>query len=133
MIVNGETDIVGAKPMKLSEAIAAHARMAPKVQVALTRDGDEVVIEAKTLADTNGPMTVHMLRYTPEQTTEIKRGENRGKTLSYANVVEGWTVLGNWDGKAPLNMRAEMVGDKPCVVIIQNQNAGPILAAARLR
>jgi hypothetical protein len=133
MIVNGETDIVGAKPMKLSEAIAAHARMAPKVQVALTRDGDEVVIDAKTLADTNGPMTVHMLRYTPEQTTKIKRGENRGKTLSYANVVEGWTVLGDWDGKAPLNMRADMVGDKPGVVIIQSQNAGPILAAARLK
>ena len=133
MIVNGTTDIVGAKPMKLSKAIADHARMAAKVAVQLTRDGDELVIDARTLAAVEGPLTVHMLRYTPKQTTKIKRGENRGKTLSYANVVEGWTVLGQWDGAAPLTMRAAMTGDKPCVVIIQSGTAGPILAAARLK
>ena len=132
MIVQGQTDIVGAKPMKLAEAIANHARMAPKVEVSLTRVGDEVVIDAKALAQT-GPMTVHLLRYSPLETTMIKRGENRGKTLNYANVVEGWQVLGDWDGTSPLQMRAEMSGDKPCVVIIQSAGAGPILAAARIK
>jgi len=133
MIVNGVTDIVGAKPMKLSEAIAKHARMAPKVEINLTRDGDQMVITAQALAAIEGPMTVHMLRYTAHRTTVIKRGENRGNTFEYANVVEGWTALGDWDGASPLRMSAEMSGDKPCVVIIQGQNAGPIFAAARLR
>ncbi|MBD3664517.1 DUF1223 domain-containing protein [Sulfitobacter aestuariivivens] len=133
MIVNGQTDIVGAKPMKLSEAIAEHARIEPKVAISLSRSGDELAIDAKALSRINGPMEVHLLRYTPEQTTAIKRGENRGKTLRYANVVEGWTVLGDWDGQNPLRMTAEMSGDKPCVVIIQFANGGPILAAARVR
>lgn len=133
MVVQGETDIVGAKPMELAEAIARHANTAPKVELDLKREGNKLVIAAKTLAGVKGPMTVHMLRYAPEHTTKIKRGENRGKTLSYANVVEDWKVLGNWDGVAPLDISADLAGDLPSVVIIQGQDTGPILAAARLR
>jgi len=133
MVVQGVTDIVGAKPMKLSEAIAAHAKVAPKVDLTLTRDGDELRINAKALEALDGPLTVHMLRYSALQTTEFKRGENRGNTLQYANVVEGWTVLGEWDGGSPLRMKAAVTGDLPSVVILQQSDAGPILAAARLR
>ncbi len=133
MIVNGQTDIVGAKPMKLSEAIAANAQMAPKANVTLTRNGGNLEIAAEALTDLGGPATVHMLRYTPRATTEIQRGENRGRTLEYANIVEDWTVLGEWDGQSPLEMTAAVTGDKPIVVIVQSAVAGPILAAARLR
>jgi hypothetical protein len=31
---------------------------------------------------------------------EIKRGENRGRTLTYTNVVRSWIKLGDWTGKA---------------------------------
>ena len=133
MVVQGVTDIVGTKPMKLSEAIAKHAREAPKVDLDLTREGNKLVVAAKALVDVKGPLTVHLLRYAPEHTTKIKRGENRGKTLVYSNVVEDWQVLGNWDGTAPLEISAEVVGELPSVVIIQGQDTGPILAAARLR
>ncbi len=133
MVVGGVTDIVGAKPMELSKAIAEHARQPAQVALALSRDGGNLRIRAEELKPGAGPMTVHLLRYTPLRTTEIKKGENRGKTLDYANVVEGWIVLGDWDGEAPLVMNAAVDGDKPVVVIVQKQNAGPILAAARLR
>ncbi|MFK7835456.1 MAG: DUF1223 domain-containing protein [Sulfitobacter sp.] len=133
MVVNGSTDIVGAKPMKLAEAIADHARRPSKVALDLSRAGETLNISASVLAQVDGPMTVHMLRYTPRQQTKIKRGENRGKTLDYANVVHDWTVLADWDGRAPLSMNTALAGDKPTVVIIQQDNAGPILAAARLR
>ncbi|MCX7560797.1 DUF1223 domain-containing protein [Sulfitobacter sp. F26204] len=133
MIVGGATDIVGAKPMKLSEAIADHARRPRPVSITLGRSGDTLTIESRILAAVGGPMTVHMLRYTPIQTTQIKRGENRGKTLDYANVVEGWKVLGTWDGHAPLSMSVPLSGEKPVVVILQEEKSGPIVAAARLR
>ena len=74
-----------------------------------------------------------MLRYEPQETTVIERGENRGKTLDYSNIVEGWQVLGQWDGAAALSMTAPVSGEKPVVVILQGADAGPILAAARLR
>ena len=133
MVVQGVTDIVGARPMKLSEAIAKHARMAPKVDLDIKRNGNTLVVEAKALEQLSGRMTVHLLSYAPEHTTKIKRGENRGRTLSYANVVEDWKVIGDWDGSGPLNISAEMTDDLPSVVLIQEQDTGPILAAARLR
>lgn len=133
IIVNGETDIVGAKPMVLSKAITDHAERTPVVGVELTRNGDTLTVQASVLETGVGPMIIQMLRYTPEKITKIKRGENAGKTLRYTNVVEGLTVLGAWDGVSPLSMTAKIDGDKPVVVLIQNHNAGPILAAGVLR
>lgn len=133
MIVQGQTDIVGAKPMKLSEAIAAHARKAPKVALDLRRAGKEVAISARPLADLEGPLTVHMLRYQPLVTTEVPRGENAGRTIENANIVQDWQVLESWDGEAPLELSTPAPGDLPVVVLIQRDGVGPILAAARLR
>lgn len=133
MVVNGVTDLVGAKPMKVSNAIADHAKQSARARLSLSRSGTTLTIQAQALAAIGGPVEVHMLRYTPRQTTQIKRGENRGKTLDYANVVEGWTVIGRWDGVSPLTLSAQMEGDKPAVVILQEAQTGPIVAAARLR
>ncbi len=133
MVVNGQTDIVGAKAMALAKAIAEHAKETPKVKLALARRGDIINITAEKLAVVDGPMDVHILRYTPRQVTEIKRGENAGKTIEYSNVVEDWQALGTWDGMTPLNFQATAAGSKPAVVIIQSAKAGPILAAARLK
>lgn len=133
MVVNGQTDIVGAKAMALSKAISEHAQATPRVGLDITRDGANLNIAAQKLGAVTGPMTVHMLRYSPREVMQITRGENAGKTIEYANIVEGWQVLATWDGASPLTMAAAAPGDKPAVVIIQAENAGPILAAARLK
>ena len=133
MVVQGQTDIVGAKPMKLGEAIDAYTGKPSPVSLKLIRTGDTLTIAAKRTSAVTGAVVVHLLRYTPQATTEIKRGENRGKTLTYVHIVEGWQVLGTWDGSAPLAMTAKVTGTKPVVVIPQRPKAGPILAAARLR
>lgn len=131
MVVNGTTDIVGAKPMKLSEAIAEHARQPVAVSLDLLREGDKLRISASAAGAIAGPVTVYLLRYTPESETKIKRGENAGHTYSYTNIVEGLTELGSWDAVAPLEMQTSVSGLKPVVVLLQQHNSGPILAAAR--
>ena len=136
MIVQGQTDIVGAKPMKLMDAVEHHAETAPSVALTLTREGDGVQIDAEALATDIGPTHVHFLRYSPSEHTKVTRGENAGHMMAHANVVHGWTVLGHWDGTSPLTLQAEAPGDAPVVVLIQRQEAGgpgAILAAARLR
>lgn len=131
MIVNGQTDIVGAKAMKLSEAIAAHAAMPMPVTVQLVRSGDAVRIDASS--ETTGSFVVQMLRYQPLRETRITRGENAGYTLKYANVAEDWQELTTWDGQAPLSLAAEAAGSEPVVVLVQRAGHGPIVGAARLR
>ncbi len=132
IIVNGKTDIVGAKPMKLMEAIAAHKANAPRATVALTRSGDTITIDARRLDPTVGPMDVMMLRYTPERESRISRGENAGKTITYANVTQGLTMVGKWDGREALTLTAQAPGDAPVAVLLQASGTGPIHAAAAL-
>ena len=136
MIVQGETEIVGAKPMKLMRAIEAHAETPSPVALTLTRKGEAVEITATEAPSLEGPVQVHLLRYAPLERTKVTRGENAGHVMDHANVVQGWTVLGDWDGKTPLALEAEAPGDLPVVVLLQRAEKGgpgPILAAARLR
>mgnify|MGYP003662885373 CR=1 FL=1 len=133
MIVQGQSDIVGAKPMALMKAVAHHADQPAKVSLELARNGNDLTIKAHRLTALPGPLTLHLLRYTPLQTTQIMRGENAGRAIEYANIVEGWTVLGEWDGKTALSMQAEVQGPKPVVVLVQARGTGPILAAARVK
>ncbi len=133
MIVNGLTDIVGAKPMEISKAIAVHKEYPATVTVSLERSGDEVQITAETLRRATGPMLVQLLRYKPNREARITRGENAGRTISYANVTQDWKVLAEWDGRTPLSMSAMAPGKDPIVVLIQAEQMGPILAAAQLK
>ncbi|WP_300058328.1 thioredoxin family protein [uncultured Roseobacter sp.] len=133
MIVNGLTDIVGARPMEVSKAIAQHKEVAPAVALTLSRDGDAVEIGATTLKQLDGPMIVQMLRYVPEREARITRGENAGRTITYANVTQDWKVLREWDGKSPLKLTAEAPGENPVVVLVQAAKMGPILAAGELK
>ncbi len=133
MIVNGLTDIIGARPMDVSKAIAEHKEKPPTVALELSRDGDDVIIDASLLATSQGPMVVQMLRYVPERQSRITRGENAGRTMTYANVTQDWTVVGEWDGRSPLKMAVKAVGDNPVVVLVQAPKMGPIIAARQLR
>ena len=134
LIVQGQTDIVGAKPMKLMDAVEKHAEATPRVALAISRSGDAVQIEAEPLAAASELMHVHMLRYSPMERTKVTRGENAGNLMEHSNVVQDWQVLADWDGSAPLSLSAKAEGDLPVVVIIQRQEKGgpgAILAAAR--
>ena len=136
LIVQGQTDIVGAKPMKLMDAVERHAEAAPQVALTVARSGAAVEITADPLAKGVGPMQVHMLRYSPMERTKVTRGENAGHVMEHSNVVQGWQVLADWDGAAPLSLRAEAEGDLPVVVIVQRKEQGgpgAILAAARAK
>ncbi|MCG6903849.1 MAG: DUF1223 domain-containing protein [Rhodobacter sp.] len=132
MIVGGLDHVVGYKPMHLAELIEDHGKRVSPVTVSLTRDGGGVRIHADP-ASGAGKMVVQLVRYMPNSTVAIERGENAGKTITYSNVVTGWKVLGGWDGSAALDMRAETPGDDPVVVVVQKVGHKAIMAAARLR
>lgn len=133
MIVNGQTDIVGTKPMEVSKAIATHKDQPALVRIALSKSGDKVRIDAEALRSQTGPMIVQILRYKPNREARITRGENAGHTITYANVTQDWKVLAEWDGRSPFSMSAVARGEDPVVVLIQAAKMGPILAAGQIR
>lgn len=74
-----------------------------------------------------------MVRYIPEETVSIGRGENAGREVTYHNVVTDWRDIGAWPGSDPLEMQADVPGPAPIVVIVQTEGLGGVLAVARLR
>ncbi len=132
MVVNGVTDIVGAKPMKLFDAIAKHKAQPTLMTLDVARNGDALEIQGSVPKGGSTPMEVHILEIKPVQTSKITRGENRGKTIKYTNIAHDWRVVGKWDGKAALKMSVKAKRNDPVVVLVQEAGAGPIVAAARL-
>lgn len=129
-IVGGTTDIVGAKPVALMEAIAEHSALPSVIELDLKRSGNTLRITARSRVPVSGMLDVHLVRYQPNRKARITRGENAGRDFVYANVTQDWRVIGQWDAKDALQIVAEISGDLPVVVIVQEAKAGKILGAA---
>jgi hypothetical protein len=133
MMIGGLDSVIGSDAMALMDGIAAHGAARPAVRLGLTRHGDVLTISAQAVAQVEGPLTVQLIRYTPEQTVDIGSGENAGQSIRYVNVVTSWETLSDWDGVAPLTIDMALTGSDPTVVIVQKAGPGRIVAAARLR
>jgi hypothetical protein len=133
MIVGGLDRVEGNNPTVVAGYIHNHLAADRGVVLTLTRNGDEVVIHAVADKVLAAPVKVQLVRYRPEETVDIERGENAGKTVTYHNIVTGWDALGDWSGAEPLEMTADVEGSDPVVVIMQEAGPAGILAAARLK
>lgn len=82
-----------------------------------------------------GPAAVYVLRVVRSKTVEIGRGENSGRSVTYANAVRAMTKLGDWKGAAADYSMIELKGDdEGYVVLLQAgppERPGTILAAAK--
>lgn len=132
MIVNGYTDIIGAKPMAVATAIEAHKAQPRTVDVELSRKGGKMHVTVRALQEVSGPLMVQMVRYQPERISNITRGENAGRVITYVNVAQDLQVIGAWDAKSDFAASVSVPDDLPVVVLVQKQTLGRILAAARL-
>ncbi|WP_425038923.1 DUF1223 domain-containing protein [Primorskyibacter sp. S187A] len=131
MVIDGETHVVGNKPMDVADALAAHAAKPNAVKVALERSGGRLTIRAE--GQVSGTAEIHVVEYQPNETVEITRGENRGKRLTYANIVRSWTKVGTWDGRKALSASAKISGNMPVAVLVQSADHGVVLGSAALR
>ncbi len=133
MIVGGTHRVVGARAMKVVNAIDAHAATPSPVAVTLEREGDMLAVEAEPIGFAPGRMIVQLVRYLPEATVEISRGENAGHTFTYSNIVTQWEAVSEWTGVEALSLVLDAPGPEPAVVIVQQAGHGAILGAAATR
>lgn len=131
MVIGGLDHVVGSRPMQVMNAVQAQARRGNTVNVTLNRRGDAVQIIATAAA--RGDYVIQLVRFTAEETVAIRRGENAGRTFSYANIVKSWDVIGRWDGLAALTLDVAAAGSDGVVVIVQQAGYGPIVGAAQLK
>lgn len=133
MVIGGVDHVIGSKPMEVMDNLRAHQARDAQTQVHLSRSGETLSIKAAPFTRSAAPMIVQLVRYLPEQTVQINRGENAGKAIQYSNIVSSWQNLARWDGTSDLSISASVPGADAIVVILQQDRHGPIVAAAELR
>lgn len=133
MIVAGGESVEGNRPPEVSAAIRRARAINTGVSLSLTRQGDTVVIRAEAEQPLTKGSKVQLVRYRLNAPVMIERGENAGVAITYHNVVVSWLSIGEWDGAAPLQMRAAAQGNEGLVVIIQTEGMAQVLAAAELQ
>ena len=132
MIVGGVERVQGNEPEELGLHLVNHLSAPSRVTLVVERQGDMLVIRAEADPPLTSPVGIQLVRYVPEETVEIERGENAGKVITYHNIVTSWNNIGEWPGVAPLELSAPVTGTEPVVVIVQEQGPSAILAAARV-
>lgn len=132
LIVGGKDRIEGYAPEETVERLREHLGAVTPVRLTVTRDGDRLVIRAEADPPLTEPARVQLVRFKPEETVTIERGENAGKTINYHNIVTSWDRLADWGGQEPLELTAPFPGDEPGAVIVQTAGPAAILAAVRV-
>ena len=138
IVVDGEVDAVGSRRWEVDRLIAdrlgaGHARRL-SVPVNLALDGGALTV---SIPDAGVPARadVVLVAFDGRHVTEVRRGENGGRTLVDVNVVRVLQRVGGYDGKAA-SLRIEpgpwSARDGGVAVLLQAQGHGPIWGAARL-
>ena len=139
-VVDGLTDVVGSDEARVLAAADTHFGVggAMTVPVSVKAHDRRLAIDVGEAprADATGPAAVWLLRVSKARTVPVGRGENRGKTLTYTNVVRSVTRLGDYTGQparfeAPV---ADAVGSDTdgVVVLVQagsQEKPGVVLGA----
>lgn len=143
MIVNGIGHAIGSDRSAVERSVAQTAGHVGvlSVPVSVSVSGDSVTVrlpdQANPFVGADNPATVTLLGVSSRQPVEITRGENRGQTVTYRNVVRGHASLGDWNGSARTFTvsKRDLVGPEceRLVVLIQagtHRRPGAILGAA---
>jgi len=101
VVVNGSLHALGSDKAAIELAIAASRKngaMSLLPTLALT-DG-RLTVSVPDAADFHTGAEVWLFGLSRSATVAIGRGENKGRAITYHNVVRRWVKLGDWTGKA---------------------------------
>ncbi|MDB5548078.1 MAG: hypothetical protein JWR73_2528 [Tardiphaga sp.] len=143
VIVNGTVHMIGSDRGHIENAVITTKQAVDKtmsVPVSLTQSGKQInvsVAASKTPATASSRGEVWICSVSKSVPIAIGRGENRGREVTYYNVVRNWLKVGDWTGTAnswtvPLENVARD-GVDAAVVYVQDgsrDRPGPMLGAA---
>ncbi len=136
-VVNGAAAVVGSDRAALEHSIRdpGTAESLP-VPIRSELTADRIRIEVGARSDHGRKAELWLLPVMRAREVAIGRGENRGKIVTYRNVVRGMHHVGSWDGAAARFEvpRSALVGEADSyVLVLQAEHGGPgrILGAAK--
>jgi hypothetical protein len=102
VVVNGIMHVLGSDKAAIEQAIAQTRRNAAPLTlpVTVTVAGGKVSVNVPAADGAPNNAEVWLCPISGKVQVAIGRGENRGRTIAYINVVRRWLKLGDWTGKA---------------------------------
>lgn len=138
VVINGVAHVVGSNKAEIDSTIEAGAKRFTDHQIPVRFWRHESIFYIDLGAAPEGlpaqQSTVWFAVIQKNAHVTIKRGENAGKTLSYANVVRELVPVGVWDG-TPKSLQVASASvmqpeGEEQVIIVQNSTSGEIVGAA---
>jgi hypothetical protein len=139
IVINGIAQALGSDQSAIERAVTQSRRNAAILSVPVTLSVDNGAVTVKTSGNQTETRTAEVWLCPLTRTIEVNigRGENRGKTVTYTNVVRGWIKLGTWAGKdetwnVPIG-ELESSGADALAVLVQNgtpDKPGAMIGAA---
>lgn len=137
-VINGRVHVNGAKRDAVTTAISElqNKGQGLSVDISVTRTGESVTIDAAAAPGEKGDAHLVLVHFGRAKPVAIERGENKGRTIAYANPVTRVQTAGMWHGKAARFElpRSEINKKGGCAILLQSVNRdglpGPILGAA---
>ena len=138
IVVDGSARVVGSDRATVAKAVtsaATRCKSSPiTIGLSMGRTTMQIALDIGPTApatELEGTVWVAVVR--PEVPVAIQRGENRGKTVIYHNVVRELIPVGLWSGGATrLKLDRSAIMTSPgerSAAIVQQGKGGPIIAA----
>jgi hypothetical protein len=130
-VINGVVHVLGSDKNAIEKAIAATRDRNHPLTVPVTLEIADGKATDKVAANGNaGRGEVWLCPVTGKISVAVGRGENDGRSLTYYNVVRGWTKLGDYSGKAetftvPLSGIGSTDADRLAVVVQNGEASKP--------
>ncbi len=133
MVVNGHMDVVGYESGKVSVAVLrGRAEKMPEI---IIRPLDNGIYAYTIPADIKNPdsITLWIAMFDKPHTVTVAEGGNKGKVLTYHNIVNALTDIGVWDGVSSEKTMMPMMNANAAgfVVLAQDKISGKIMAAGK--
>jgi hypothetical protein len=134
MMIDGKMDVIGSRRSQVASAIEAYRSEADKVVVSITDDGaGGYRVNAPATSGLSGETVIWLVGYDSDVTKNIGAGENRGRAVTYSNVVRAWSEATRWSGAVPLDLIVQRpAGTGGMAIIVQQGEVGPILGATNI-
>ena len=102
VVVNGVVHVQGSDKEAIDRAIAQTRQQSGTLSLPVTAtvDGGRVSVHVPASPDGRGSAEVWLCALARSVPVDISRGENRGRSITYHNVVRRWVKLGEWTGTA---------------------------------
>jgi hypothetical protein len=102
VVVNGSTHALGSDKAAIEKAIIQTDQKSGvmSVPVSMTVGGGSLSVKVESAESEHNAGEVWLCPLARAVAVAIGRGENRGRTITYHNVVRSWLKLGDWTGTA---------------------------------